>query len=110
MSKAKYSLPYRNCSVARRCTAPFHLSEPSLRHCIDFYLPQGTPILAARAGKVIEAVADYTKSYSHPRFNQRCNRAVIKHSDGELSVYVHLACNSVRVKVGQKVRRGQIVA
>ena len=39
----------------------------------------------------------------------RCNYVVIKHSDGQESVYAHLAWRSVKVKVGEKVRRYEIL-
>lgn len=108
-SAAPFSLPYKNCLTARRCTAPSHFSTPNSRFCLDFYLPQGTPILAARPGVVTKTESRYNKSYSDTAFMPRCNYVYIIHDDGQESVYAHLAFRSVTVKVGQRVRRGQVI-
>ncbi|MDO8504366.1 MAG: M23 family metallopeptidase [Candidatus Liptonbacteria bacterium] len=81
-----------------------------MEHCIDFALPQGTPICAARGGRVTERVSRFSKSFDDPEMADRCNRVVLLHDDGEESVYVHLARGSVRVKYGQRVRMGQVIA
>jgi len=106
--RTAYSLPYKNCPLVKRCTAPAHLSSPEL-HCIDFYLPPGTPILAARSGIVTETESRYNKSYSDPSFVPECNFVVIRHQDGQESVYAHLAWRSNRVKKGDRVRRGRTI-
>lgn len=105
----KHSLPYKICSVARHCTAPFHFSRPDLRFCIDFYLPQGTPILASRSGVVSETESRYNKSYQNIEFVDRCNYIVIRHGNGEETMYAHLSWHSVKVRVGQRVKRGQVI-
>lgn len=104
-----YSIPYKTCGVARRCTAPSHLSTPGSRFCIDFYLPQGTSILAARPGVVVEAEGRYNKSYNNKSFMDRCNYIIILHTDGHESVYAHLAWRSITVKKGDRVKRGQVI-
>ena len=106
---AKYSLPYSYCSPARRCTAPSHFITPNSRFCLDFYLPQGTPIIAARLGIVTETENRYNKASDKRSFMPKCNYVYIRHSDGEESVYAHLAFGSFRVRVGQQLRRGQIL-
>ena len=109
MTSTPHSLPYKKCSVAKRCTAPSHFSTPNSRFCIDFYLPQGTPILASRPGIVTETESRYNKSYSNKSYMPRCNYVVISHDDGQESVYAHLAWRSVGVKIGQGVKRGQVI-
>lgn len=104
-----YSIPYKARAVARRCTAPSHFSTPGSRFCIDFYLPQGTPILAARQGLVVEVESRYSKSYSNKSFMDKCNYIVILHDDGQESIYAHLAWRSITVKKGDKVKRGQAI-
>ena len=106
---AKYSLPYSYCSTARRCTAPSHFITPNSRFCLDFYLPQGTPILAARPGLVVEVKDKYNKACYKKSFMSKCNYVVIRHDNGDESDYAHLAYRSVRVNIGQRVRRGQII-
>lgn len=64
----------------------------------DIGAASGTPILAARAGKVI--TAKYSSSYG--------NYVVILHSDGWSTLYAH--ASKLLVSVGQKVERGDVIA
>lgn len=107
--KERYSLPFKKCRVARHCTAPAHFSIPNTRFCIDFYLPRGTPVLAARVGVVTETESQYNKSFQNEDFIERCNYVTLRHSDGQESIYAHLAWRSIKVKRGMKVRRGQVI-
>lgn len=107
--KERYMLPYKICDEARHCTAPAHFSIPNSRFCIDFYLPKGTPLLAARSGIVVATEGRYNKSYNNKRFIDKCNYIVIRHSDRQESTYSHLAWRSVKVKIGTRVKRGKII-
>jgi len=108
-AKVKYSLPFQICAVARRCTAPSHLLIPGCRFCVDFYLPPGTPILAARSGVATETESRYARSYNNQCFMNRCNYVVIRHADGHESIYAHLAWRSVKVRRGEKIKIGQTI-
>jgi murein DD-endopeptidase MepM/ murein hydrolase activator NlpD len=105
----KYSLPFRGVEVVT-VDAPAHRRNSYFRHCIDFFLPQGTPIRAARAGIVVFRESRYSKAFKNEADIDKGNALVLKHADGEHSIYAHLAYRSVKVKVGERVRRGQIVA
>lgn len=107
-NNAKYSIPFKGNII--RVEAPAHKWERHLNFCIDFLLPKGTPILAARPGTVIACHDKYKRSYKSPKFSGRRNFIVIRHTNGENSVYVHLQHRSIRVKEGQKAMRGQVVA
>jgi len=90
--------------------APYHDMNWNMRHCIDFALPIGTPIKAVANGVVLFTESRFHKSYPYKKFDNRANHVGIKHADGRLSLYVHLQWHSVKVRAGQKVRRGQIIA
>ena len=105
----KYSLPVPKKMVDIR-PAPFHKTHRSMKHCIDFALPIGTPVRAVANGVVISKESIFYKTYTDKRFANRTNYVEIRHSDGRISLYVHLKCCSIRVRLGQKVRRGQIIA
>ncbi len=56
----------------------------------DFGLPIGTPILAARAGRVVEKTDGYTNSGISPEFLDRANAVTVLHDDGTFATYAHL--------------------
>ena len=58
----------------------------------------GAPVIAAAAGRVIEAHSGY-RGYGHT--------VVIDHGDGLSTRYAHMQSGSITVKVGQKVTQGQ---
>jgi hypothetical protein len=70
----------------------------------DFAMPLGAEILAARAGKVIKIV----QNFSGVGLNS--NYIWIQHDDGEISNYAHIQENSSIVKLGEFVRQGQAIA
>jgi len=65
---------------------------------VDFSAPPGTPILASGDGKVIRAAFDSTYG----------NFIEIEHADNFISKYAH--ARKLNVKVGQEVKRGQVIA
>lgn len=65
---------------------------------IDISVPEGTPVRAAADGEVV--VSDTLRGYG--------NVIILRHRQGFATVYAHNARNGVRV--GQRVRRGQVIA
>src|SRR5687768_9541939 len=80
-------------------TADFHKG-------LDLSAPVGTPIYATADG-VVTFAGRYPISHSVNwwRFG---NVVTIKHADRFITIYAH--CDTVRVKAGQPVKQGQIVA
>ncbi len=66
---------------------------------LDIAAKQGTPIIAAASGKVIQA-SDKHNGYG------KC--VIIEHSSGFRTLYAH--CSSLDVKVGEYVSPGQVIA
>ena len=85
--------------------------DPSSRHAIDFVMPVGTPIYAARAGTVIEVASDFYDSGVDPSVDgPRANVVRVLHDDGTMGLYAHLNWNSIRVVPGERVVRGEYIA
>lgn len=105
----RYSLPVLSNMVDIH-PAAFHQAHVNMRHCVDFALPVGTPVIAIADGVVLYRESRFSKSYQHKKYADKTNYVEILHPDGCVSFYVHLQWRSVRVQVGQKVRRGQTVA
>lgn len=64
-------------------------------------------IVAAEDGTVVSAVDGYGNTY--PKSKIYGNYVILKHEDGNFTVYGHLEKNSVCVKKGQKVAKGDPV-
>jgi murein DD-endopeptidase MepM/ murein hydrolase activator NlpD len=88
----------------------FSHSTPENYHAVDFAMPVGTPVLAARAGRVVQVQDDFYRSGQDlAKFGERANIVVIEHSDGTMAVYAHLDLDSVLVGVGRRVEAGQML-
>lgn len=84
--------------------------EPPNQFAVDIVMPVGTPILAARAGRVMEMEDDFHGAAQLERYLARSNHVRILHDDGTMAVYAHLQPNSLRVRQGARVSRGQWIA
>ena len=112
-SKNKYKLPVKLKDVILpKKKLPSHSSQKlkNLNHAIDFLVPIGTRIYAAYSGKVvwIKNNSNVTGRNKKKYWNLG-NRIVIKHKNGEYTAYEHLKYKGAIVKVGQKVRKGEII-
>ncbi len=84
--------------------------DPSSQYAVDIVMPVGTPILAARSGRVMEMEDDFHGAAQTERYLTRSNHVRILHEDGTMAVYAHLQANSLRVREGAEIRRGQWIA
>lgn len=76
-------------------------------YAIDLDLPVGTPIMAARAGKVIDLKDDSDRRCNAPRCMKYSNYILIQHADGTYGNYVHLQQGGAEVRIGEEVEAGQ---
>ena len=83
-----------------------HQNEKSL----DFNLPEGTHILAARGGTVVEVVERHNRHCSSERCAEYSNHIIIYHEDGTFAMYGHIQQNGARVQAGDQVKKGQLIA
>lgn len=79
-----------------------HQNENSL----DFVMPEGTEITAAREGKVIEVVQTHDQGCPTINCAHLANYISILHSDGTIAQYYHLQQNGVKVNIGEVVKKG----
>lgn len=79
-------------------------------NALDFTMPEGTPVLAARGGTVVKVVENNTQNCLRPECRDYNNYILICHSDGTFSEYVHLLHNGAKVKPGDAVRQGDLIA
>jgi murein DD-endopeptidase MepM/ murein hydrolase activator NlpD len=72
----------------------------------DFLVPTGTPIVAARGGRVLlveERFPDGTRVAGQENYIN------ILHDDGTIAAYVHLTTDGALVQVGDAVEQGDVI-
>ena len=80
------------------------------QYAIDFKMPVGTPVHASRAGMVAKIKDDSAKGGADRKYENQANYVLIRHDDGTLGNYAHLAKGGVKVTVGQRVQSGDLIA
>ena len=87
-----------------------HTTQDSY-HAVDFAMPIGTDIMAARGGVVFDvAASNFSGGLDPARDGPKANVIRILHDDGTYAIYAHLNTNSIRVRPGDRVVRGQYIA
>lgn len=84
-------------------------TQPDSEYAVDIPMPEGSPIVAARAGRVIATAASQTFGSQTPDMLSRANVVQILHDDRSIGLYAHLAPGGVRVASGQYVQAGQVI-
>jgi murein DD-endopeptidase MepM/ murein hydrolase activator NlpD len=83
---------------------------PDSQYAVDIALPDGTPVYAAREGTVINARHDRFLGAADPVMLDQANVVEILHADGTIAIYAHLHWDSIRVRIGAHVARGEYIA
>lgn len=78
-------------------------------YAVDFAMPRGTPVLAAREGVVIDVTLHHREGGFDIRFLDKANTIAIAHDDGTVAEYAHLSPGPALVTLGQRVKRGDLV-
>lgn len=108
-----YRLPFRDGEGYRVLQAPggpitTHTDRRSA-YAIDFDLPEGTPVVAARDGIVFEVVTGHTFGRLDPALKGMDNHVGIYHADGSIGEYVHFRSSPYVVRPGQFVAAGTVI-
>ncbi|MBN2816460.1 MAG: M23 family metallopeptidase [Campylobacterales bacterium] len=104
-----YRLPYARGS-AQRVSQGYngaYTHKGSSRYAIDFAMPEGTKVYAAREGVVIRTKSDSNTGGYDKKFAKDGNFVTIAHDDATIATYYHLKQGGVVVNVGQKISRGE---
>ena len=109
----KYRLPFKKGIIIHVIQEPDGVltthKDALNRYAVDFSVPQGTPVLAAREGTVIEIREAFNEGGIDRALAEKANFVSIIHSDGTFAQYVHLAPHSVLVRPGERVEAGQVI-
>jgi murein DD-endopeptidase MepM/ murein hydrolase activator NlpD len=80
------------------------------RFTLDFGMPIGTAVYAAREGTVVLVEDSHDSGCPSEECGRFANFVVVLHADGTTGEYFHLARGSAAVRRGDVVRRGQLLA
>jgi len=111
LTKNVYALPFKRKDLIKAISHPkAHFAH--IKFAIDFVLPEGTTLLASKAGKVIDIKINSKQGGADPKYNdiKYLNYMTLQHSNGEFSQYAHLKYQGSLVKLGDKVTQGQPIA
>ena len=78
-------------------------------YALDWAMPEGTPVHAARGGRVIAVQDDMDGNGLDEAYKQRANYILVLHDDGTTASYVHLQRGGALVDVSDPVFRGQVI-
>lgn len=105
-----YRMPFGGTSpiaISQGYDGPFS-HEGLGTYALDFPMPSGTPILAARGGTIAEVIDDKLESGIRTGENEGDNRVAIEHADGSFAIYAHLR-HGGPARVGQQVESGDLI-
>lgn len=116
-TKTKYKLPIDKDKIIR-IDRNKSLTHKIYKNSIDFVCPVGTPIKAAADGLVIDVKDNSDKGGADKKFEKYENFIEIRHGGysalghryaDEYSYYGHIRKNGALVRIGDKVKTGQII-
>jgi len=104
-----YHLPYKVGSARRVVQSYFGdiSHNESSKYAVDFEMPTGTAVYAARDGIVVGFYEGSNRGGTHADFMKLTNYIFIRHQDFTIGAYYHLKRNGALVRIGQKVKRGE---
>lgn len=109
--KMAYRLPYKR-GTKRMVDQGYNGSFShygNSKYAIDFNMPEGTEVYAARAGLVTDLQEKYKNGGNNERFLDEANYVSVLHNDGTYAQYSHLMENGAKVRVGQRVKAGELI-
>ena len=105
-----YRLPFKRGTRSKVSQGYFGKFSHQTVHALDFLVPEGTTVVAARDGVVVSTEDRYSQGGTTDDFKAKANYVVLAHADGTLARYLHLQHGGALVRVGQRVRMGQAIA
>jgi|SRR3989344_1296957 len=104
-----YRLPVQKGDIQdwSKRKSPAHTGR--LRHSIDFFCEEETPIYASLEGEVAWLKEDSNEGGPQKKYWDKGNRIVLKHANQEYTAYEHLRYRGMVVELGQQVRTGQLI-
>ncbi|MEO0469781.1 MAG: M23 family metallopeptidase [Bacteroidota bacterium] len=109
-SSARYQYPFpkgKSYSIMQPYKGSFSHNNPFSLHAIDFAIPIGDTICAARDGIVAGVIQHHNKGGGSRKYRDFANFITLYHEDGIMTQYVHLVKDGALVEKGDRVGAGQ---
>jgi murein DD-endopeptidase MepM/ murein hydrolase activator NlpD len=105
-----YSIPYSSGNSFIMSQGYNGKFSHSGKNALDFTMPTGTEVCAARDGLVIDIKEDSNRGCPDESCLMTANFITVYHEeDGTFAEYTHLKKKGAIVKVGDKVKRGEVI-
>jgi murein DD-endopeptidase MepM/ murein hydrolase activator NlpD len=107
-----YTLPYKDGPhrVRQGFLGRFsHYTGSQDEYAIDWSMPIGTKVYAARAGTVVALRSDVEDGGPDVKYKIDYNYIVVRHDDCTYAEYLHLDKDGVKTGLGDKVSQGQFI-
>lgn len=105
----QYDLPYLKGERFRVFQGYNGALSHQNENALDFGMPEGTEIAAAREGIVIKVVENNTESCPQEECKKFNNYITVYHSDGTMAEYTHIKYNGSTVEVGDRIKKGDLI-
>lgn len=103
-----YELPFKKGSNYKIVQGYGGRFSHKNKAALDFAMPVGTPIHAARGGMIYSYKDNSDEGGPFSKYNRKANYIIIRHNDGSLGCYWHLKKDGVVTKTGE-VATGQLI-
>ncbi len=103
-----YELPFNKGSRYRVIQGYGGLFSHSQIAALDFEMPSGSPVCAARGGDIYSYKDNSDEGGPFPKYKNKANFIIIKHEDGSFGCYWHLKKGGVIIKRGHVLAGQQI--
>ncbi len=102
---------YRRFPITQAFNGRFSHTNAQSQYAVDFAMPEGSEVHAARAGIVMSLDNDFFKGgVDKKAYMARANSVRILHDDGSMAIYAHLQVERAQVYEGMRVKAGQLIA
>ena len=85
-------------------------NDKESQYAFDFTMPEGTVVVAARAGIVVDVTMGHSAGAKDISLLEKANSVIVLHDDGTIAEYAHLAPRQAMVDRGQRVAVGDRLA
>ena len=105
-----YDLPYKKGNSYKVIHGYSGILSLLSQDGVDFSMPEGTEIVAAREGIVAQIQEKNTQSCPQKECENYNNFIIVMHPDKSFAYYGNIKYNGAKCKIGDKIKKGDVIA